>query len=66
MNNRRQCGHFHFEEDTFARNGQGISIFFHEVLLMMKFPQTKPQVRIIIQFIMLCSILLLKLEIKMK
>ena len=32
-------------EDTFARNAQGFSKNYHEVLLLMKFPQTKPQVK---------------------
>ena len=32
-------------EDHFARNAQGISKIYHEVLLLMKFPQTKPQIK---------------------
>ena len=31
--------------DPFAKNGQGISKICHEVLLLMKFSQTKPQVK---------------------
>ena len=34
-----------FDEDTFAENAQGRSKIYHEVLLLMKFLQTKPQVR---------------------
>ena len=33
------------DEDTFARNAQGISKFYHEVLLLMKFLPTKPEVK---------------------
>ena len=36
---------FRYEEDTFAKNAQGISKIYHEVLLLMKFLQTKPQVK---------------------
>ena len=32
-------------EDCFARNAHGISKIYHEVLLLMKFLQTKPQVK---------------------
>ena len=32
------------DEDPFAKNAQGFSKIYHEVLLLMKFPQTKPQV----------------------
>ena len=31
-----------FDEDTFARNAQGFSETYHEVLKLMKFLQTKP------------------------
>ena len=34
-----------FDEDPFARNAQGISKIYHEVLKLMKFLQTKPQVK---------------------
>ena len=34
-----------FDEDPFAKNAQGISRIYHEVLLLMKFLQTKPQVK---------------------
>ena len=36
---------FHTQEDTFAKNVQGISKTYHEVLLLMIFLQTKPQVK---------------------
>ena len=31
--------------DPFSKNAQGISKIYHEVLLLMKFLQTKPQVK---------------------
>ena len=34
-----------FDGDPFAKNAQGISKIYHEVLLLIKFLQTKPQVR---------------------
>ena len=34
-----------FDEDPFAKNAQGISKIYHEVLKLMKFLQTKPQVK---------------------
>ena len=36
---------FQSQEDPFSRNAQGISKNSHEVLLLMKFLQTKPQVK---------------------
>ena len=33
------------DEDPFAKNAQGIKKIYYEVLLLMKFPQTKPPVR---------------------
>ena len=33
------------DQDPFAKNAQGISKIYHEVLLVMKFLQTKPQVK---------------------
>ena len=33
------------QQDHFARNAQGISKIYHEVLLLMKFLQTKPQIK---------------------
>ena len=35
---------FKFDEDPFAKNAQGISKIYHEVLKLMKFLQTKPQI----------------------
>ena len=32
-------------QDPFSKNAQGISRVYHEVLLLMKFLQTKPQVK---------------------
>ena len=34
-----------FDEDTFAKNAQGISKIYHEVVKLMKFLQTKPQAK---------------------
>ena len=36
---------FQTQEDPFCRNAQGISKLYHEVLLLMKFLQTKPQIK---------------------
>ena len=33
------------DENLFAKNAQGISKIYHEVLSLMKFPQNKPQVK---------------------
>ena len=33
------------DQDPFAKNAQGVSKIFHEVLLLMNFLQTKPQVK---------------------
>ena len=34
-----------YDQDPFSRNAQGISKIYHEVLLLMKFLQTKPKVK---------------------
>ena len=34
-----------FDEDPFAKKTQGITKIYHEVLLLIKFLQTKPQVK---------------------
>ena len=36
---------FQTQQDPFAKNAQGISKIYHEVLLLMKFLQTKPKVK---------------------
>ena len=36
---------FQTQEDPFSKNAEGISRIYHEVLLLMKFLQTKPQVK---------------------
>ena len=36
---------FQTQQDPFSRNAQGISRIYHEVLWLMKFLQTKPQVK---------------------
>ena len=43
-NNRRQSGTFQFEDDPFSKIVQGVGKINHEVLLLMSFVQTKPQV----------------------
>ena len=45
MNTRRQSGTFQFEEDPFTKNEESFSEIFHEVLLLKKFLQTKPEVK---------------------
>ena len=45
MNIRRQSGNIQFEEDLFSKNVQSIRKMYREVLLIMKFLQTKPQVK---------------------
>ena len=37
--------HFQTQEDPFAKNAEGISRIHHEVILVMNFLQTKPQVK---------------------
>ena len=41
----RSSNTFQFKEDPFAKNAQGIGNFFYEVLILMKFVQTKSQVK---------------------
>ena len=36
---------FQTQEDLFSKNAQGIRKIYHEVLLLVKFLQTKPQVK---------------------
>ena len=36
---------FQSQQDPFSKNAQGISKFYHEVILLMKFLQTKSQVK---------------------
>ena len=45
MNIRRQSGTFQFEEDPFSKGVLGIGKTYHEVLLLVKILQTKPQVK---------------------
>ena len=42
---RRQTGNFHFEEDPYNKDARGISKSYHEVLFLMKFLQTMPEVK---------------------
>ena len=59
MNNRRQSDNFQFEEDPFVKNAQSVSKIFHEVVLLMKFLQTKPQLKnmIINFFDLYCTVI---------
>ena len=36
---------FHTQQDTFAKNAHGESKIYHELLLLMKFLQTEPQIK---------------------
>ena len=36
---------FQTQQDPFSKNVQGLSKIYHEVLLLMKFLQTKPQIK---------------------
>ena len=45
INFTRRSGNFQFEEDHVSIYFQGIGRLYHEVLLLMKLLQTKPQVR---------------------
>ena len=45
MNIKKQKKSFPFKEDPFSNDAQGISKIYHEILLLMKFLQTKPQVK---------------------
>ena len=44
MGYRRRNNTFQFEEDQFSRNVEGLSKIYHELLLLNRFLQTKPQV----------------------
>ena len=46
MNTWRLSGNFQFEEDPFSKNVKGIRKKYLEVILLMKFLKTKPQVKI--------------------
>ena len=53
------------QQDPLARNAQSISKIYHDVLLLMKFVQTKPKFKNMnILILMIYIILLLKLEMK--
>ena len=41
----RQSNNSHFEEDPFGRRAQGIPFIMHEVLLLLRFLQTKLQIK---------------------
>ena len=45
MNIRRQNGSFQFEEDHFSKNVESISKICHEVSLLEKLLQVKPQIK---------------------
>ena len=44
MNYRKGSGNFHFVEDSFTKNVQGLAMIMHEALILMKFLQTNLQV----------------------
>ena len=43
--NEMKNKNFQIQDDPFSRNAQGISRIYQEVLLFMKFLQTKPRVK---------------------
>ena len=45
MNYMRQSETFQFEEKPFSRGAQGVVFIMHQVLLIMKFLQTKSHVK---------------------
>ena len=45
MNYLGQNGNFHFEEDPINKHAQGIVFIMHEVMVFLKYSQTKPQVK---------------------
>ena len=45
MNFRRQSGAFQFGEDPFSKNIESNGKIYHEVVLLLKFLQTKLQVK---------------------
>ena len=45
INNYYDNMNIRFDEDPFAKNAQSISKIYHEVLKLIKFLQTKPQVK---------------------
>ena len=54
------------DEDPFAKNAQGISKIYHEVLLLLEFLQLNLKLKIRILNIMIHIILWLKIEMKKK
>ena len=44
--NEMKNKNFQFQEGPFSRNAESISKIYHEVLLLLKFLQTKPQIKI--------------------
>ena len=42
--NEMKTKNFQTQQDPFAKNAQGFIKIYHEVLLLMKFLQTKPQI----------------------
>ena len=62
MNIRTQRNTFQFEEDPFSKNAEVFSKIFHEVVILMKFLQTKPQVSEWLINNMVCILRWLKVE----
>ena len=61
MKYRRQSGTFRFEEDLFSKNEGRIKKLYLEVILLMQFLRTKPQVKKLILLL-----IFEKLFVKMK
>ena len=66
MSNYYDKMNIRFDEDPFTENDQGISKIYHELLSLMKFLQTKPEVKNMILIITINIILLSKKEMKKK
>ena len=45
MSNYSDNMNIRMDEDPFARNAQGISEIYHEVMILLKFLHTKPQIK---------------------
>ena len=46
MNYLRQSGKLQFGEDTIVKNAQKIAMIMHKDLLLMKFFEKKPQIKV--------------------
>ena len=49
MNQERQCNTLKFEEDPCIKHAKGIAMIRLEILLLIKFLQIRPQVKVMIK-----------------